>query len=93
MKIRIRVAGFLGNRPLHLEGLVELEQGLSFKKILKPADRSPAFKNYPCLQEIFRQKIQPTVLINGDSLPLPEGLNYRLADGDEITIVTALAGG
>ena len=93
MKIRIRLLGFLEGQSVHWEGTVEVGQPSTVNKLLKQADRSSDFKSRPVFQTVFKQKRPPSVMVNGDPLPLPEGLETVLSEGDEITILTPLAGG
>ena len=93
MKIRIRLFGVIEGKPIHAEGELALSKGRSLKKILKQADTVLGLEKPGTLRKILKPGAQAALLLQGDPLPFPEGLDYQPADGDEITILLPLAGG
>ena len=91
MAIAIRVTGVFLGRPLNRTFGEEFRQSDTPKKVFARLDRKKALG-----RKFFKGAVksgQATFLLNGDRLDLPEALNHTLCDGDEISILSAIAGG
>lgn len=89
MRVRLSVRGFFGQRFLERELSLELKTGASLADLLAEAarrTRDRVFSELPLLSG-------PSLLRNGERVPLPEGLESLLDDGDEVAILAPLAGG
>jgi len=91
MSISIRVTGVFFGRPLNQTFEVGFEENLTPKKVFARLDKKKVLG-----RRFFRGAVRSgpaTFLLNGNRLDLPEALNDRLADGDEISVLSAIAGG
>jgi molybdopterin converting factor small subunit len=91
MSITVRVTGvFLGD-PLNQTLEEPFREGDTPKKILARLDKKKALG-----RKFFRGTLESsraTFLLNGDRLEIPSALNEPLSDGDEISVLSAIAGG
>jgi len=91
MPITVKVTGvFLGN-PLNEAFEETFRGGDTPKKILSRLDRKKVLG-----RRFFSGVIKSgraTFLLNGDRLDIPDAINEPLADGDEISVLSAIAGG
>ena len=91
MPIAVRVTGvFLGD-PLNKSFEEVFREGDTPKKILSRLDKRKALG-----RKFFRSSLRSsraTFLLNGDRLEIPEALDTPLSDGDEISVLSAIAGG
>jgi molybdopterin converting factor small subunit len=91
MPIAVRVTGvFLGD-PLNKSFEEVFREGDTPKKILARLDKRKVLG-----RRFFRSSLRSsraTFLLNGDRLEIPDALNKPLADGDEISVLSAIAGG
>ena len=91
MSIQIRVAGVFLGSPLNKTFEEPFRQNDTPKKILARLDKKKALG-----RRFFRSALKgghATLLLNGDKLEIPEDLNRRLNEGDEISVLSAIAGG
>lgn len=93
MKVRARLAGVFDDRPLVLEGEVDLKDGATLKTFFKEADKAMGYDRPKHFRQSLKQRVQPTILINGDRADLPTDFGRSLADGDEISILLPMMGG
>jgi molybdopterin converting factor small subunit len=93
MIIKTQIAGIFGDTPIMAKGEVELSDNSDLKTFFKKADRALGFSRPKVFRLALKMAIQPTILLNGDRLDMPEGLSQRLKDGDEVTVLTPLTGG
>jgi len=93
MIVRARIAGIIEGTPVNAEGAVELKDGATVKKFFKRVDKSMGFRKPKYFRAAFKQGVNPTVLLNGDRLDLPEGYKHRLSDKDEISVILPMSGG
>ncbi len=93
MIIRVRIAGIIDCIPVHAEGDVKLKDGATLKKFFKEADKQMGFKKEKYFKKILKQGVEPTILLNGDRIDLPEGFKQILSDGDDMSVVLPMAGG
>ena len=93
MIIRARIAGIIEGTSVHEEGEIEFKEGTTVKKFFKQIDKKMGFKKPKYFRMVFRQGIQPSILLNGDRLDMPDGYKRKLVDGDEITVMLPMSGG
>lgn len=93
MIVRASIAGVFGEAPIVARGVVELGEHATLHLFLKRADKALGFKAPGYFRQALRQRVAPTILINGNRVALPEGLTHPLGDGDEVTVVAPVAGG
>jgi molybdopterin converting factor small subunit len=93
MIIKARIAGVFADTPIFAEGEVELKENADLKTFFKRADKSLGLETQKYFRLVLRMPVQPTVLLNGDRLDLPEGFKHLLRDGDEIMVLSPIAGG
>ncbi len=91
--VQARIAGMFASESVVQEGPVELKSGATVKTFFQKADKALGFNKSKHFRLSLKQGRPPTVLINGDRLDLPEGFTRKLSPGDEITVLTPLAGG
>jgi molybdopterin converting factor small subunit len=92
MKINVQLAGLIEGDAVHGERTVELKEGSTIADLIKKGDKEFGFKK-KYFKLLTRQGRLPTILINGDRLDLPEGYEYRLKDGEEVSILLPFSGG
>ncbi len=74
-------------------GSVELGEQATLGVFLKRADKALGFAPPGYFRQALAQRTEPTVLINGNRVELPEGLLHPLREGDVVTVVAPVAGG
>jgi molybdopterin converting factor small subunit len=93
MKIQARFMGVIEGSLVHKEGTAEFPSGITLKDFFKKADRALGLSPTPCFKIALKQKIHPSVMINGNPIILPDDLGHQLRDGDEISVLLPMAGG
>ncbi len=92
MKIKLSIVAFVGVKAVNKVLEVELPEGNSlldlFNKIEKEKEVEKGF-----FQAILSQRRPVTVLINGERIDLSKDKKRKLKDGDEISVVSPIAGG
>jgi molybdopterin converting factor small subunit len=91
MAIQVRVAGVFGGAPLNEAFEEPFKENDTAKKILSRLDKKKVLG-----RKFFGGMIKrgrATLLLNGERLDSPEALNRRVSDGDEISVISAIAGG
>lgn len=91
MSIRIRVAGLYGGRPLNEVFEEPYEDHDTPRKILERLDEKKALGRKFLSRLASRENV--TILLNGKRLDCPEDLDKFLTDGDDISVLSAIAGG
>lgn len=91
--VRARLAGMFDNEMVTAEGDVELKTGATIKAFFDRADTSLGYGRQRYFKRSLKMTGWLTILLNGDRLDLPEGLKKTLVDGDEVTVLTPMAGG
>lgn len=91
MPITVRVTGvFLGN-PLNETFEEAFRENDTAKKLFARLDKKKALG-----RKFFSGALKSgraTFLLNGDRLEIPDALSRPLAEGDEISVLSAIAGG
>ena len=89
--IQIRVAGVFLGSPLNKTFEEPFRQDDTPKKIFARLDKKKALG-----RRFFSGVLKTgraTLLLNGDKLEIPKDLKRRLNEGDEISVLSAIAGG
>jgi molybdopterin converting factor small subunit len=91
MAIRVRVAGVFLGHPLNRTFEEPYIENDTPKKVFARLDKKKALG-----RRFFKGLVKQgraTFLLNGDRLDIPERLDNRLSEGDEISVLSAIAGG
>jgi molybdopterin converting factor small subunit len=91
--VRVRIMGPIDGQSVNASGTVFLKEGDTVKKLFKQVDAALDLKKQKPFRRAFKQGIRPVVLLNGDRIDLPQEENCGLTDGDEISVILAVAGG
>lgn len=92
MKVAVKIMVMLGTRMVNESFEEEVPEGTTLEKLFQQADRSGRFpRKY--FQEVFSAPRPPVVLRNGNRVEVPEELGEILQDGDEVSVLSPIAGG
>jgi molybdopterin converting factor small subunit len=75
------------------EGVVALSPGARLRDFFRAADQALGLKRQKPFQRALSGRPASTVLLRGDRVDLPEGLETLLADGDDVTVLSPMMGG
>jgi len=92
IKVRVKLAGFVDRKMLTADFELMAPEGVSLKKLLSLADKSGAYPG-KTMKKVLGLPRPPTILVNGASIDLPEDLKMTIKDGDEVAVMTPVAGG
>ena len=92
MKISVKLMVMLGTRMVNESFEEEVAEGTTLEKLFKQVDRSKRFKK-KYFKEILEAPRPPVVLLNGNRVEAPEELGEKLKAGDEVSVVSPIAGG
>ncbi len=85
------MAGVFGGRPLNEVFDEPYEAHDTPRKIFARLDRRKALRRMSFARLASRGNV--TILLNGERLDCPESLDENLTDGDDISVLAAIAGG
>ncbi|RJP66758.1 MAG: MoaD/ThiS family protein [Candidatus Abyssobacteria bacterium SURF_17] len=91
MTVKIKVAGVFSGQPLNRTFEEPLAKGDTLKRVLGRLD-----KKHVLGRKFFAKLLKQgsaTLLLNGDRMEPPDALDYSLNEGDEISILSTIAGG
>ena len=88
----MKIAGFIERKMITTEFDLQIPEGANLKKLFKLVDKSGKVKG-KVMKRILSMPRPPTVLVNGEPVDVPEELGRVLRPGDEISIMTPVAGG
>lgn len=91
--VQVKIAAPIDGKSVTFSGTVELRQGDSIKKLLKKADALTETKSHKPFRKAFRQGVSPVILLNGERIDLTEEKDRTLKEGDEVSVIVAIAGG
>jgi molybdopterin converting factor small subunit len=91
MAIQVRVIGAFLERPLNKSFDEPFTTNDTLQSVFVRLDKRKTLGR-KFFSRIIKQG-QVTLLLNGDRLDLPEDMKRPLRDGDEISILSAIAGG
>lgn len=90
MEVGLSVHGPLAGKVFRLDTTIQLQPGSTLADLLTEAGQQVGMD----MLEIIREEIsRPVVMLHGEALTMPDDLTHPLADGDEVVILQALAGG
>lgn len=92
VRVSLNLRAFIGGRMVRLSLDTQADKGNRLKDLLKQLSREGAV-DASVVRHIVKGGAGVTVLQNGQRLSMPEAANARLADGDEISVLTPMAGG
>jgi molybdopterin converting factor small subunit len=95
MSITVRVTGIFIGDPVSKAIVQDFRTGDTPKKILSRLDKDKALGR-ELGRRFFGKALKSgraTFLLNGDRLDIPDDLDRPLTEGDEISVLSAIAGG
>ena len=92
MKIRIRLVGFFEGKQVSDTIEQEVRDGILIKELFTALDKSGNFgKKF--FKNLLARERPPVILVNGTRISLAEDFSKKLSEGDELSILSPLAGG
>ena len=92
MKVSVKLMVMLGTKMVNESFEEEVREGATLDQLFRQVDGSKRFqKKY--FQEVLSATRPPVVLVNGSRVEAPEELSEVLKDGDEVSVVSPIAGG
>lgn len=85
--------GVIEENLVQRERELDLPQGITLKDFFKKADKAMGSTPIPYFKLALKQRIPPSVMINGTPIFLPDGFSQTLNEGDDVSILLPLAGG
>lgn len=81
--VNVRLACIINTKPINDSLLVEIPEGSSLKDLIKKTESQ------------IKENISPsfTILVNGERIVLPDGYKRSLNNGDNVSIISPIAGG
>ncbi len=92
IRVSLNVRAFVEGHMVRLSLDARASEGDSLKDLLKQLSRDGTV-DAAAIRHILRRTAGLTVLKNGERLAMPEAASAGLADGDELSILTPMAGG
>lgn len=92
MTVHLKVAGFVDRKMVTAEFDFEAPEGTTLKKALALAGKSGQLKG-GVMRKILAMPRPPTILVNGAGVEMPGDLGRVVEAGDEIAVMTPMAGG
>ena len=92
IKVHVKVAGFIDQKMTTAEFELGVPEGTSVKKLFSLIDKSGKVKG-KVMKKIMAMPKTPTVLINGSGIDVPDELDREVCEGDEVAVMTPMAGG
>ena len=90
MEINFLFHGLFMDRVIRLNTSVQLQDTATFTELLEAIRPQIGFD---LLTRLKNGSENPVILLNGENLTLPNGLDQPLRNGDEVSILQAVAGG
>lgn len=92
MKIRVRVAGFILGKAINQGFDQEVDGETSVAGLFRAMDKQKRVGR-GFFAGLMKMTNPPSILLNGDRIVLSEDSGKPLKEGDEIAIVSPIAGG
>jgi sulfur carrier protein ThiS len=92
IRVKLHVRAFIDGRMLRVATDVDAQEGDRLKDLLKRLRRTGTVDS-SVARQILRGNPGVMVLRNGERLAMPGAANEILADGDEVSVLTPMAGG
>jgi len=90
MEINFLIQGLFMGRVIRLNTSVQLQDTATFTELLEAIRPQIGFD---LLTRLKSGSENPVILLNGENLTLPNGLDQPLRNSDEVSILQAVAGG
>ena len=90
LEVHFSIHGLIAGQVLRLNTSVQLQEAATLTQLLEVVGPQIGIDILTLLREGSEH---PVILLSGENLELPAGLEQRLQDGDEVVILQALAGG
>lgn len=92
IRVTLNVRAFLGGNMVRLHLDAQATEGARLSDLLKRLGREGVV-DASVVRTVLKGSRGVTVLQNGQRLPMPEGASAYLGDGDELSVLTPIAGG
>ncbi len=92
MRIRVRVALMGPEGSSVKETDLEIKEGLSLGRFLRKADKLAGLKE-PAFKPFLKGRLKAGLLLNGDRVEPDQTGTIVLRQGDEISLLSGMAGG
>jgi len=92
MKVSVKLMVLLGAKMVNESFEEEVAEGTSVEQLFRQVDGSRRLQR-KYFQEALSAGRPPVVLLNGSRVEVPEELGEQLKDGDEVSVVSPIAGG
>jgi len=92
IRVTLNVRAFVDGQMARLSLEANASEGDRLKDLLKQLGREGVIES-SLIRYILKGNPGVTVLQNGHRLSMPKGARARLAEGDQLSILTAMAGG
>ena len=92
IKVKLHVRAFIDGRMLRVAADADAQKGDRLKDLLKRLRRAGTLDS-SVVRQVLRGNPAVMVLRNGERLTMPGAANEILADGDEVSVLTPMAGG
>lgn len=92
MKVSVKLMFMLGTRMVNESFEEEVADGTTLERLFQQVDGSKRFKK-KYFKEIFSAPRPAVVLLNGNRVEAPEELGEKLNEGDEVSVLSPIAGG
>ena len=94
MPLRIKFIGALRHLSGKTQFTINYQEGISVKKLVdKISQEMPELKQTFSDQELNDSRSNSLIILNGKEISVLNGLETKLADGDEIVFVPVVHGG
>jgi molybdopterin converting factor small subunit len=90
--VHLKVAGFMDRKMITAELDLPVPEGSTVKQMFSLADKSGKLPR-KVMKNMLGALRPPTVLLNGRGLDVPSELSQQLNPGDDIAVMTPMAGG
>jgi len=92
MKVSVKIMVMLGTKMVNESFEEEVAEGATLDQLFRQVDKSKRFKK-KYFKEIFSAPRPPVVLLNGNRIEVPEEAGEKLNEGDEVSVLSPIAGG
>jgi molybdopterin converting factor small subunit len=92
IRVKLHVRAFIDGRMLRVATEVDAQEGDRLKDLLKQLRRNGTVDS-SVVRQALRGNPAVMVLRNGERLTMPGAVDEVLADGDEVSLLTPMAGG
>ncbi|MBC8293451.1 MAG: MoaD/ThiS family protein [Proteobacteria bacterium] len=91
MKVRFFIRGYMLDTFVSFDRKLRLPDGCSMADAFVRVEKKAGVKLSRCLAE--SEVVAESILLNGERVPLPRLSETTLSDGDEVSVLSPLAGG